>query len=105
MFLTRDKGAWDWTMMIAQPGWITPRWSTEAVVVAGRKHLPALDLLRFERLTEGRCVQILHCGSYDDEGPTLARLHDVFLPAQGLVPTGVIMRSTSPTPERPPRRD
>lgn len=88
VFRTRDKGAWDWTMMIAQPDWINPALVDEAMVVARRKHLPALHLLRFARLTEGRCVQILHCGSYDDEGPTLARLHDVFLPAQGLVPTG-----------------
>ena len=33
-------------------------------------------------------MQILHLGPYDDEGPTLARLHDEFLPVNGLVPTG-----------------
>ena len=32
--------------------------------------------------------QILHRGSYDDEGPTLRRLHDEFLPAHGLRPSG-----------------
>ena len=26
------------------------------------------------------CVQILHVGSYDDEGPTLMKLHTEFLP-------------------------
>lgn len=88
VFTSRDKGAWDWTMMIAQPDWITPALVDAAVVVAGRKRLPALDRLRLERFTEGRCVQILHRGSYDDEGPTLARLHHEYLPTRGLEPTG-----------------
>lgn len=88
VFRTRDKSAWDWSMMIAQPDWITAEMVDQAVDAARRKRLPALDLLRFEHYAEGRSVQILHVGSYDDEGPTLARLHDEFLPANGLVPTG-----------------
>ena len=88
VFRTREKGAWDWTMMIAQPDWITPELVAEALAAAHRKQLPALDLLRFERFVEGRCVQVLHLGPYDDEGPTLARLHEEFLPASGLVPSG-----------------
>lgn len=88
VFRTRDKSAWDWTMMIAQPDWITIDVVDEARVAAHKKQLPGLGRIRFERYTEGRSVQILHLGPYDDEGPTLARLHDEFLPANGLVPTG-----------------
>lgn len=88
VFRTRDKGAWHWTMMITQPGWITADLVEESLTAARRKRLPALDLLRFERYAEGRSVQILHVGSYDDEAPTLGRLHREFLPANGLVPTG-----------------
>jgi hypothetical protein len=33
-------------------------------------------------------VQTLHIGSYDDEAPTLARLHQEFVPANGLKETG-----------------
>ena len=88
VFRTRDKSAWDWTMMIAQPDWITPELVDEAVAAAQEKQLPALDLLRFERYAEGRSVQILHVGPYDDEGPTLARLHDEYLPANKLAPAG-----------------
>jgi hypothetical protein len=87
-FRTRDKDAWDWTMMIVQPEWITPELVDEALAAAQKKRLPALPLVRFERYTEGRSAQILHVGSYDDEGPTLERLHVEFLPANGLVPTG-----------------
>lgn len=33
-------------------------------------------------------VQILHVGSYDDETPTLHRLHDEYLPEHGLTFNG-----------------
>jgi len=88
VFRTRDKSAWDWTMMISQPGWITSELVEEALTVARDKRLPALDLVRFETYREGRSAQVLHVGSYDDEGPVLERLHREFLPAHGLTPTG-----------------
>ena len=90
VFTSRDKGAWDWTMMIAQPDWLTPAMVDEALAAARAKKQPppALELVRLERYAEGRSVQVLHVGSYDDEGPTLARLHDEYLPQHGLVPTG-----------------
>ena len=44
--------------------------------------------LRLEPLDEGRCLQTLHIGSYDDEGPTLARLHNEIMPAQGMTFAG-----------------
>ena len=85
---TRDKSAWDWTMMIAQPDWVSADLVEEALTAARKKRLPALDLIRFERFAEGRSVQILHVDSYDDEAPTLERLRREFLPASGLTPTG-----------------
>jgi hypothetical protein len=88
VFRTRDKSAWDWTMMIAQPDWITPELVDEALAAARKKHLPSLDLIRFERYAEGRSVQILHVGPYDDEARTLDRLHHEFLPANGLTLKG-----------------
>jgi DNA-binding PadR family transcriptional regulator len=88
VFQTREKSAWDWTLMIVQPDWITAELVDEALTAAGKKQLPALELIRFERYSEGRCVQILHLGSYDDEGPTLARMHAEYLPVHGLSMTG-----------------
>lgn len=88
VFRTRDKSAWDWTMMIVQPERITQAVVDEALVLARTRNAPALDLLRFARYDEGRSAQALHVGSYDDEGPALARLHDEFLPAHGLAPGG-----------------
>jgi hypothetical protein len=89
VFHTRDKSAWDWTLMIVQPDWVTPALVDTALERArGRKDLPALDLVRLEELTEGLSVQVLHVGSYDDEAPTIARMHQEFMPAEGLLPRG-----------------
>lgn len=88
-FIKRDKASWDWTMMIAQPDWVNAGLAAEALRrAAARKPLPALGLVRFEPYAEGRGVQVLHIGPYDDEGPVLARLHDEFLPEHGLVERG-----------------
>jgi len=88
-FITREKGAWDWTMMIMQPEWITAALFEETrQQVAKAKNLPALAKIRLERYHEGLAVQIMHLGSYDDEGPTLAKLHQEFLPQNGYSEAG-----------------
>ncbi len=83
-FSTREKSAWDWTMMIMQPEWITQEMVTEAISqVEKSKGLVALPKLRMETYHESLAVQIMHVGSYDDEGPTLHRLHTEFIPENG----------------------
>ena len=84
-----DKSAWDWTMMIMQPEWITLELFAQAVAeVQKSKGLSALSKMRLERYAEGLSVQIMHIGSYDDEAPTLARLHREFIPQNGYVEAG-----------------
>ncbi len=87
-FVARDKSAWDWTMMITQPAWITPEIVETAMGAAQKKELAALDRVRFAPYTEGSSVQILHIGSFDSEAPVLARLHDEYLPEHGLTFNG-----------------
>jgi hypothetical protein len=88
-FINRDKSAWDWTMMVMQPKWITREMVTKAIQqVADSKDLPALGRMRFDTYDEGLSVQILHVGSYADEAPTLARLHNEFLPQNGYIESG-----------------
>ncbi len=85
----RDKSQWDWTMMIRQPDWIIRELVDEqTAVVAKQKELPALEKLRFVTYEEGLSVQIMHIGSYDDEGPTLAKLHHQFMPENNLTFNG-----------------
>jgi hypothetical protein len=81
----RDKSRWSWTAMIMVPDWITGDLVDAAVAAVAARDRPAgLDLVRLETLREGRCVQTLHVGPYDDEGPVLAAMHDEFIPAAGL---------------------
>ncbi|MGO4834501.1 GyrI-like domain-containing protein, partial [Rhizobiaceae sp. 2RAB30] len=88
-FVSRQKAEWSWTMMIMIPDFIDRATAERAIEAAVRKKgLPALGLVRVERLEEGRCVQIMHVGSYDEEGPVLKRLHEEFLPGNGLVESG-----------------
>ncbi|HWJ10049.1 MAG TPA: GyrI-like domain-containing protein [Nocardioides sp.] len=85
----RDKSRWSWTAMILVPDGVPEDLYDDAVAELARKDPPAaLARLRLETLEEGRCVQTLHVGSYDDEAPVLARMHDEFIPAQGLRMTG-----------------
>ncbi|WP_409466459.1 GyrI-like domain-containing protein [Amycolatopsis sp. GA6-003] len=89
VFVARDKAKWDWTMLINQPDWVTEEMVREAAEsVAKKKDNPALAEVRLRTLTEGASVQILHLGSYDDETPTLHRLHDEYLPEHGLTFNG-----------------
>ena len=83
-FARGEKDSWKWTMMIPQPDWIGPTDVQDGAAKAAAKNVPGLDRLRLETLNEGLSVQILHIGSYDDEGPTLRRLHGEYMPANGL---------------------
>lgn len=85
----RDKDRWSWTAMILTPEWIGPD-QVAAAIESARAKAPAAALarLRYAVLHEGRCVQTLHVGPYDAEGPVLARMHEEFIPSNGLTMTG-----------------
>ncbi len=86
----RDKSQWSWTMMIMTPEWIAPEMFEQALAASSAKEPPAaLDKLRLEAYHEGLSAHILHIGSYDDEAPTLARLHHEWMPANGLTFNGL----------------
>jgi len=80
---SRDKSRWHWTLMIMQPDWITGQMMADAAAMASAKNSAVrVDEVRLARLREGVCAQTLHVGTYDDEAPVLAEMHDVFIPAQ-----------------------
>jgi hypothetical protein len=73
-----DKERFIWTLMIHLPDHVTEEMVEVAreTVRKKKKNPPMLDDLRFEVYDEGEAVQIMHVGSYDDEAPTVAKLHD-----------------------------
>ena len=76
-FVTGDKSQWKWTMMILQPDFVCDDVIEAArAEVRRKKGLAAVDRLRLEPFSEGRCAQVLHIGPFSEEGPTIERLHD-----------------------------
>ena len=83
--VSRDKSRWDWRMMLMVPDWIGRDMVDAALQKVGAKNPPArLGDVRLGSLAEGHCVQTLHVGSFEDEGPVLERMHHEFIPNQGL---------------------
>jgi hypothetical protein len=85
----RDKSQWDWTMMIMTPEWITAEMFAKVIEqVREAKNPVSLDKVRLEHYHEGLSVQIMHVGSFDDEGPVLAEMHSAFIPDNGYIVNG-----------------
>ncbi len=88
-FITRHKSQWDWTMMIMTPDWISAEFFADAIgQVRKAKDPAAINKVRLERYHERMSVQIMHIGSYDDEGPVLSQMHSDFIPNNGFVENG-----------------
>ena len=76
LFKQTPKDDWDWTMMILQPGIVTPELAGSTLAeVRKKKNFPGLEIIRLESYTEGKAAQIMHVGPYDAEGPTIDKLH------------------------------
>ena len=75
-FSMDNKDIWKWTMMIALPDYVNNKMFEEASVkLAAKKDLPNLGKSYFTTYEEGLCAQILHTGPYNDEPPTIKKLH------------------------------
>ena len=81
-FIARRKDEWDWTMMIMMPDFVDEASFQQARGRAAEKLGAISESLRLETLEEGLCLQALHIGSYDEEGPLLAKLHKEIMPAE-----------------------
>ena len=82
-FKARRKDEWNWTMMIMMPDHVDEEIFRAASLKARAKLGILSDNIRLEPLEEGLCLQALHIGSYDEEGPLLAALHSEIMPAGG----------------------
>ncbi|UYY76883.1 GyrI-like domain-containing protein [Sphingomonas sp. R1] len=82
-FTRREKDDWDWTMMIMVPDFVGEDHFTAGKVKSASRLRHLTETLRLETLEEGLCLQALHVGSYDEEGPLLAKLHDHIMRERG----------------------
>jgi hypothetical protein len=79
-FERREKSKWSWTMMIMVPQEVSKTLVKEAVrEFSGKKPAADVSKLRFDSLTEGSSVQVLHIGPYDGQSPILSKLHNEYM--------------------------
>lgn len=75
-FLSGNKDNWDWTMMMAQPDWVSVEQVEKALHKASAKvEKSVLEKIRYETYDEGLVVQMMHIGPYSAEGPNIQRIH------------------------------
>ncbi|MDD1770557.1 MAG: GyrI-like domain-containing protein [Methanomassiliicoccales archaeon] len=79
---------WKWTLMVAQPDFVTEKMVEEVRAQAmKKKDNPLLAKVRLEEFKEGKAAQIMHIGPYDKEGPNIEKVHKVIL-SLGKKPNG-----------------
>lgn len=72
-------------LMIRQPDFVKDDFVRKMIeITKKKKNHPLLDQLKFETLSEGKCVQMLHVGSYDNEQTSFAVM-EAFASKNGLV--------------------
>ncbi len=72
-FTGEPKSAWNWTLLIRTPDFITEKHLKEAVAKLREKGKGAeVSEVKLKKLNEGLCVQMLHLGPYDEERKTIA---------------------------------
>lgn len=71
-----DKDNLSFRLMIRQPDFVSEEYAAGIMEeVKKKKPHPLLDNVRFESISDGRCVQMLHVGSYDNEPESFAEMN------------------------------
>lgn len=66
---------WRWKLLIRQPEFVSPEVVEEArQEVIRKKGVGLVNEVRFEKIKEGKCVQILHIGPYSTEPESIAKM-------------------------------
>lgn len=71
-----DKSKWQWTLMIAQPDFITKKEFDEArkALLEKKPETVRAKDVKLSAWKEGPSVQVMHIGPYSAEGPTIEKL-------------------------------
>ena len=77
LFKNAMKNKLEYTLMIKQPDFITQEIFTKALENIKKKKPNALyDEMSFREIEEGKSIQILHVGSYDEEPKSFERMNE-----------------------------
>ncbi|OIP75804.1 MAG: hypothetical protein AUK06_01180 [Parcubacteria group bacterium CG2_30_36_18] len=91
-FSISNKDNWQWKIFIVQPDFVSKE-TFDSIIddINKEKNLLALGKVKFETLSEGISAQILHLGSFANEGPTINKLHD-FIKEKGYSFDGLVQK-------------
>lgn len=82
-FAALPKERWNWKLMIRTPDFVAQEELDRAVAVLKKRgKTEPVDQVRLELIADGRCVQMLHVGPYEEEGKTM-ELMQKFAESQG----------------------
>lgn len=66
---------WRWKLLIRMPKFVTSEIVEKVKAeLIKKKGIELVEEIRFERITEGKCVQILHVGPYSTEPESLSKM-------------------------------
>lgn len=79
---------WRWKLLIRQPEFVTSEIVEKARrEVIKKKKIDLLNEVKFEKMKEGKCVQILHIGPYSTEPESIAKMRKM-MEEENLVENG-----------------
>jgi len=83
------RSEWHWKLLIRMPDFVTAENFEQAKInVIKKKGIEKIKEIHFEKITEGKCVQIMHIGPYSSEPETINQLKE-FMKKYGLVENGL----------------
>jgi len=87
-----DKDNFKYKLMIRQPEFLDMEYATQSIEIAfQKKNKPRIPDIQFESISEGRCIQMLHLGPYDDEPASFEQM-EAFCTEQGFIRKSKIHR-------------
>lgn len=87
-----DKDKLQFDLMIRQPDFVSEEYAADIIEkVKIKKPHPLLENVKFEAISEGACVQMLHVGSYDEEPASFAEM-DAFVRKNNLSRVNAVHR-------------
>lgn len=80
---------WRWKLLLRQPDFVTSEIVEKArQEVLKKKKLELANEVKFEKMKEGKCVQILHIGPYATEPESIAKMKKL-MEEKNLAPNGL----------------
>ena len=89
LFMETPREEWCWNLLIRMPDQVDEGHFFRAIGDLKDKDEAddRYDQVKFELINEGKCVQVLHVGSWDEEGPSLGKIFSL-IEAEGLTVRG-----------------